>query len=190
MNVNVYRNRAEGSSYYFCFNIVDSTSNLSSVHGFSVNEQEARRIYEKLERWFGKEDEPETGEQAEREEPRIRGVYVTADRNLFLKLDNDGDWRQCLNKQWKPGIMYGLWSTVMSCLPASAFPLTLAKFHHEYDEPDDRCAYFLGNGKIITPGPDGFWHIDEETFSWDGILMHASPSDFPLRKAVPEEVES
>lgn len=185
MNVNVYQNNDEGTSYDFFFSIVDSTSNLSSMYRYSVSEQVARGIYERLARWFGKEDE-----HAEREEPRTRGVYVTADRNLFLKLDNDGDWIQCLNKQWKPGIMYGRWSTVMSCLPASAFPLTLAKFHHEYDEPDDRCAYFLGNGKIITPGPDGFWHIDEETFNWDGVLMRTSPSDFPLRKAVPEAVES
>lgn len=190
MKVNVYQNNVEGTSYDFFFNIVDSASNLTSTQRYSVSEQVARGIYERLARWFGKEDEPEPGEHAEREEPRIRGVYVTADRNLFLKLYNDGDWSKCLNKQWTPGIMYGLWETVLSWLPASAFPLTLAKFHHEYDEPDDRCAYFLGNGKIITPGPDGFWHIDEETFDWDGILMHASPSDFPLRKAVPEEVES
>lgn len=189
MIVNVYKN-VDDVSYDFFFSIVDSTSNLSSMHRLSVSEQVARGIYERLARWFGKEDEPETGEQAEREEPRIRGVYVTADRNLFLKHDNDGDWSKCLNKEWTPGIMYGLWSTVLAWLPDSAFPLTLANFHHEYDEPVDRCAYFLGDGRIITPGSNGVWYVDGVEITWDGVLMRTSPSDFPLRKAVPEEVES
>ena len=189
MNVNVYKDFDDGS-YDFFFHTVDSASNLTSVQRYSVSEQVARGIYERLAEWFGKEDEPEPGEQAEREEPRIRGVYVTADRNLFLKLDNDGDWSQCLNKRWAPGIMYGLWSTVLSCLPDSAFPLTLARFHHEYDEPVGRCAYFIGDGRIITPGSNGVWYVDGEDITWDGVLMRTSPSDFPLRKAVPEEVES
>ena len=185
MNVNVYQNNDEGSSYDFFFNIVDSTSNLTSVQRYSVNEQEARGIYERLAQWFG-----EKNEHAEQEEPRIRGVYVTADRSVFLKLDNDGDWSQCLNKRWEPGIMYGLWSTVLSCLPDSAFPLTLAKSHHEYDEPVDRCAYFIGDGRIITPGSNGVWYVGGEEITWDGVLMRTRPSDFPLRRAVPEEAES
>lgn len=189
MNVNVYKDFDDGS-YDFFFHTVDSTSNLTSVQRYSVSEQEARGIYELLAQWFGKKNEPEPDEHAEQEEPRARGVYVTADRNLFLKLDDDGDWRQCLNKQWKPGIIFGRWSTVMSCLPASAFPLTVAKFHHEYDEPDDRCAYFLGDGRIITPGSNGVWYVDGNDITWDEVLMRTSPSDFPLRKAVPEAVES
>lgn len=189
MNVNVYKDFDDGS-YDFFFHTVDSTSNLTSVQRYSVSEQEAQEIYELLAQWFGKKNEPEPDEHAEQKEPQTRGVYVTADRNMFLKLDSDGDWSKGLGEKWDSGMRYEMWENVLSELPASAFPLTLAKFHHEYGEPDDRCAYFLGNGKIVTPGPDGFWRIDEETFSWDGILMHASPSDFPLRKAVPEEVES
>lgn len=189
MNVNVYKDFDDGS-YDFFFRVVDSDTGLSSTFLYTMSEKQAREIYEQLKLWFGKEDEPEPDEQAEREEPRIRGVYVTADRNLFLKLDNDGDWSQCLNKKWTPEIMYCLWSTVLSCLPASAFPLTLAKFHHEYDEPVGRCAYFLGDGRIITPGKNGIWHVDGEEITWDGVLMRTSPSDFPLRKSVPEAVES
>lgn len=189
MNVNVYKDSDDGS-YKFFFRSVDSTSNLTSVQRYSVSEQVAREIYGQLMLWFGKEDEPEPDEHAEQEEPRIRGVYVTADRSVFLKLDNDGDWSQCLNKRWEPGIMYGLWSTVLSCLPDSAFPLTLAKFHHEYDEPVDRCAYFIGDGRIITPGSNGVLYVGGEEITWEGVLMRTRPSDFPLRKAVPEVVES
>lgn len=189
MNVNVDKDFDDGS-YDFFFSVVDGDTCLSSMLRYTMSEQQAREIYEQLKLWFGKEDEPETGEQAEQEEPRVRGVYVTADRNLFLKLDDDGDWRQCLNKQWKPGIIFGRWSTVMSCLPASAFPLTMAEFHPEYDEPDDRCAHFLGDGRIITPGSNGVWYVDGNDITWDEVLMRTSPSDFPLRKAVPEEVES
>lgn len=190
MNVNVYQNNDEGSSYDFCFGVVDSDTRLSSMLRYSVSSQQAKGIYEKLAQWFGKKDEPETGEQTEQKEPRIRGVYVTADRSIFLRFDSDGDWSKCLWQKWRERFTYVDWEDVVSELPASAFPLTLTKFHHEYDEPDNRCAYFLGNGKIITPGPEGFWHIGEGTFNWDGILMCTSPSDFPLRKAVPEAVES
>ena len=189
MNVNVYKDFDDGS-YDFFFHTTDSTSCLTSMQRCSVSEQEARRIYELLAQWFGKKDEPETGEQKEQGEPRALGVYVTADRSMFLQKDNDDEWSKCLGKVWAAGIMYCVWEHLLSYLPASAFPLTLASFHHEYDEPVDRCAYFLGNGKIITPGRDGFWHIGDETFNWDGVLMRTSPSDFPLRKAVPEAVES
>lgn len=190
MNVSVYQRNDEGSSYDFFFRTVDSASNLTSVQRYSVSEQEARGIYERLAQWFGEKNEPEPDEHAEQEEPRIRGVYVTADRNLFLKLENDGDWKKCLNKKWTAEVMYCLWPTVLSCLPGSAFPLTLAQSHHEYDEPVDRCAYFIGDGRIITPGSNGVWHVGGEEITWDGVLMRTRPSDFPLRKAVPEEAES
>ena len=188
MNVNVYKDFDDGS-YDFFFRTVDSTSNLTSVQRYSVSEQVARGIYERLAQWFGEKNEPEPGEHAEQEEPRTRGVYVTADRSMFLKFDDDGDWSKGLCEKWDTDLKYGTWENVVSELPDSAFPLTLAESHYEYTEPDNKFAYFLGNGKIVAPVEDQ-WSIGGWSGCWDDVLMSVTPHDFHLRKAVPEGVES
>lgn len=62
------------------------------------------------------------------EEPKERGLYITANYGLLLLKDDDCDWsaRTCDNSAnpiWNGNRQYVKWPTVCETLPPEAFPL-------------------------------------------------------------------